>query len=56
MISGILAGSKTPSVAVLVELAKALSTWMGEPVSVDRIIAIPAVRERIQRRRRRQRV
>lgn len=50
MISGIVAGQKTPSVLVLVKLAKALSTWMGETVTVDRIIRAPQIWKRIHRR------
>lgn len=50
MISSTLSGHRTPSIGVLVRLAAALTKWMGEPVTVERIIRIPAVWKRIQRK------
>ena len=51
-ISSMLRGRKTPSVAVLVAIAEALGRWIGEPVTVDRIIRIPAVWKRVRASRR----
>jgi hypothetical protein len=47
MISNVLSGTRTPSAEVLVKLARGLSEWMGEPITVDRVLAIPAVRKKI---------
>jgi len=51
MISATFSGRKLPSIRTLVAIAAALSRILGHPVTVDRLIAMPAIRRMLTGKR-----